>query len=52
MTLPPDPDFAIHVVLRVHCQRNYTFIAISPVCFQDHGWFFYCKSDFTRQVWY
>ena len=25
---------------------------ISPISFQNYGWFFDCQSDFTRSVWF
>ena len=41
MTLPPDPDFATPVILRVHYQcyyyLRYLQEKISPIPFQDMG---------------
>ena len=56
MTLPPDLDCASQVDVRaqyqccylVHCLQE----IISPIPFQDYGWFFDCESDFIGPVWF
>ena len=56
MTLPPDLDCASQVDVwaqyqccyLVHCLQE----IISPIPFQDYGWFFDCESDFIGPVWF
>ena len=49
MTLPPDHDCATQVIVRGHYQCYYWIHCfqeiISPILFQDYGWFFDCESD-------
>ena len=54
--LPPYPDCATQVIVRAHYQCYYWVHCvqeiISPIPFQDYGWFFDGQSDVIRPVWF
>ena len=54
MTLPADRDCATKVIIRAQYQCYYWIHCfqeiISPILFQDYGWFFDYESDFIRPV--
>ena len=49
MSLTPDPDFATQVAFRIQYQCYYYVYChqeeISPILFQNYGWFFDYESD-------
>ena len=52
LTLPPYLNCATQFIAWAHCQCyywvHYLKEIISPILFQDYGWFFDCESDFIR----